>query len=164
MFRVRSQARFAVRATQRSTRRRASVMVETACCLAFVLLPLTMGIVQYGVILSAMSQLDQLSRDAGRYASVHAGEINFDSSDTTTGSLKYYVKSITDGKTVIPWADISSNIVVTPAGTSAAPRVSGQPVTVAITYSLKKKFFLANFPGMNMLPQSYTSRATFVLE
>lgn len=159
MFRVRSQARLSLR----HTRRRASVMVETALCLAFVLLPLTVGVVQYGIVISAMSQLDQLSRDAGRYASVHAGEANFDSSETTAGSLKNYVKAMTD-KTVIPWADIDDAIVVTPAGTAAAPRVSGQGITVAITYGLKKKFFLTNFPGMNNLPQSYTAKSTFIME
>ncbi|BCM93407.1 hypothetical protein IAD21_05298 [Abditibacteriota bacterium] len=139
-------------------------MVETALCVTFVLLPLTMGIVQYGVILSAMHQLDHFGREGARYASVHGGEANFDSSETTAGSLKAYLKSMIDGKSTILWADVSNNIVVTPAYGASTPRTSGQPITVAITYSMKKKFFLATFPGMGNLTQTYVARSTFVLE
>lgn len=152
---------FRTRSRFRSLKRRASVMVETSLCLAFILLPITLGVVQYGIILSAMHQLDQLAREGGRYASVHAGEINFDSSETTSGSLRNYLKGIADGKGVIPWSDISSGITASPA---LGSRTSGQPLTVTITYSLKKKFFLASFPGMGFLSQTYTAKSTFVME
>ncbi len=139
-------------------------MIETALCVTFILLPLTVGVVQYGVILSTMHQLDQLSREGARYAAVHAGESNFDSAENVAGSLKAYLKTISDGKTVVLWDDIKNNITVTPAKNATPPRTSGQPVTVTISYFMKKKMFMASFPGMGGLAQTYNSRSTFVLE
>lgn len=139
-------------------------MIETALCVTFVLVPLTMGVVQYGVILSAQHQLDHYAREGGRYAAVHAGEAVFDSSESTDGSLKNYLKDMVSGKGVIPWADISNNITVNPAYGATTPRTSGQPISVTITYNMKKKYFLATFPGIGNMAQTYTATSTFVLE
>lgn len=91
-------------------RRGASVIVETAMCMTFVLLPLTIGGLQFGVVLSTSNQLEQVSREGARYAAVHAFDANFGANENTQGSLKYYLKNLVVAqRTAIRWSDISGN-------------------------------------------------------
>ena len=144
--------------TRRS--RRASVLVETALCLAFVLLPLTLGILQFGVIMSTANQVEQLTRDGGRWAAVHAQSTNFDSDENTSGSLKNYMKTQTAGLTTVKWSDLT--ITVTP---SASSRAVGNPLVVTVTYPMTKKLFIGTqFPGLSRWNTNYTTKATFVME
>ncbi len=140
--------------------RRASVLVETSLCLAFILMPLTLGILQFGVIMSTTNQVEQLARDGGRWAAVHAQSTNFDSDENTSGSWKYYMKGQTAGLTTIKWSDLT--VTVTP---SASSRVVGQALVMTVTYPMTKKLFIGSqFPGLSRWNGNYTTKATFVME
>ena len=48
------------------------VFIELCVCLLFVLVPLTMGLFQYGILIKTTLALNNLSREVGRYAAVNA--------------------------------------------------------------------------------------------
>lgn len=129
------------RAQLRRRRRGGSTLVETALCLAFVLLPLALGGMQFGLVLTTTHALQEVSREAGRFAAIHYGEQTFDGADTQgdaanqDSSLNNYLKNVARANK-IPWDDIKGNIVVTPP---AGARFSGQPITVSISYPMKKR-------------------------
>ena len=179
--------RFAVRpratsvSALRRTRRRGSTLVETALCLIFVLLPLLLGGLQFGLVLTTTHALQQVSREAGRFAAVHYGEPTFDGSDSqgntagTDPSLKNYIRAVAEDNG-IPWNDIKDKITVSPATGS---RTSGQPITVTINYPMNKRSILGK-PGkqailffapknggnmsLNFLNQDYPVASTFVMQ
>ncbi len=169
------------RARRRSARRGGSTLVETALCLAFILLPLLLGGLQFGLVLTTTQALEQVSREAGRFAAVHYGESTFDSNENqgnaanSDPSLKNYVRKVAQNNG-IPWNDIKDNIKVTPAFGS---RSSGQAITVTIKYPMNKRSILGQ-PGkkailyfapanggnstLNFLSKDYTVASTFVMQ
>lgn len=175
------QNRRALRAASHRQRRGGSTLVETALCLIFILLPLLLGGLQFGLVLTTTHALQQISREAGRFAAVHYGEPTFDSGDSqgnTSGadpSLKHYIRQVADDNG-IPWNDIKDKITVSPA---VGSRSSGQPITVTIDYPMNKRSILGG-PGkqvtmyfapanggnspLNFLNQDYTVASTFVMQ
>ena len=169
------------RLVSRHMRRKGSTLVETALCLIFVLLPLLLGGLQFGLVLTTTHALQQVSREAGRFAAVHYGEATFDSADTqgnvagSDPSLKYYIRAVAEDND-IPWNDIKDKITVSPA---TGARNSGQPITVTISYPMNKRSILGR-PGkqailffapknggnspLNFLNQDYTVSSTFVMQ
>lgn len=172
-------------------RRRGSTLVETALCLAFVLLPLALGGMQFGLVLTTTHALQEVSREAGRFAAVHYGEGTFDGADTQgdganqDSSLKNYLRDVAKANK-IPWDDIKNSIAVSP-GTGA--RFSGQPITVSITYPMRKRsiigqlgFWKETTPGdaadgrinnsvkpdtplsLSVLSKDYTVSSTFLMQ
>ena len=159
-------------------RRGGSTLIETALCLTFILLPLLLGGLQFGLVLTTTNALEQVSREAGRYAAMHYGEPTFDSNENqgnTAGSdrsLKNYVRIVAEDND-IPWNDIKDKITVSPASGS---RSSGQPITVTIKYPMSKRsilgqpatlFFAPTAGGnlkLNFLSQDYTVASTFVMQ
>ena len=127
-------------------RRGGSTLLETALCLIFVLLPLCLGGLQFAMVLTTTHALQEVSREAGRFAALHYGEPTFDGSENQgngnggadPASLKNYLKSVAKSNK-IPWDDIKNNIVVTPG---VGARAAGQPITVKITYPMKKRAIL----------------------
>lgn len=162
-------------------RRGGSTLVETALCLIFILLPMALGGLQFGLVLTTTHALQEVSREAGRFAAVHYGESTFDGADTQgdsgddVPSLKNYLRDVAKANK-IPWDDIKNNIVVTP---DAGSRSSGQPITVAITYPMNKRSILGK-PGktamlffapsnggstpLNFLNRDYTVSSTFIMQ
>jgi len=121
-------------------RRSAQTLVETAILLTTVLLPITLGSIQYGAILSAQQALAQISREGGRYLAIHATE------STADANTKDYVQQIA-ASTVINPADLPDaniNIAMVP---STATRASGNTIALTLTYSMKKKIFLGKLPS-----------------
>lgn len=101
-------------------RRGASVIVETAMCMTLVLLPLSLGTLQFGVILSSGNQIEQVAREGARYAAVHAFDVSFNGDENTNGSLRFYLKNLVVlQRTAIPWKDLG--------GTPRAPYTSTNP-------------------------------------
>jgi len=148
-------------------RRGASVIVETAMCMTFVLLPLTIGGLQFGVVMSASNQLEQVSREGARWSAVHAFDANFGADEYTAGSLKSYLKNLVVAQhTAIKWSDIAGNprpvhvdsstpvstgfvqVLYNSAGTSSSYIVgtpqSGQSVSVRIVYPMARKMFIGS--------------------
>ncbi len=158
-------------ATPTAAKRHAGqTLVETALILVVVLLPLTLGIIQFGLIFNATNTMTQIAREAGRYAAVHCKEATFDGPDTAPaagaqGSLKFYLKTVAD-QTGIKWDSIKDSVVVTPA--TPATRTKGDAVTVSVTYPMKNKVFLGSLstiaPVLSKLDDPYTSKSTFVVE
>ncbi len=162
----------------RRRRRRGSTLVETALCLIFVLLPVLLGGLQFGLVLTTTHALEQVSREAGRFAASHYGETTFNSDEnqgsaaSADPSLKYYVRAVaTDNG--IPWNDIKDKINVSPA---PGQRSSGQPITVSITYPMKKRSILGSLGSLPFAPDNggalqlgflskdYTVASTFIME
>ena len=168
--------------TSRHSRRSGSTLIETALCLSFILLPLLLGGLQFGLVLTTTQALEQVSRESGRFAAVHYGEGTFDGADTqgnaagSDPSLLNYVKRVSEANG-IPWNDIKSNVKVSP--NSKASRYSGQPITVTITYPMNKRSILGK-PGqkailyfspsnggnstLDFLSKDYTVASTFVMQ
>ena len=130
------------------SRRRGSTLLETALCLGFVLLPLTLGGLQFGLVLTTTQALEQVSREAGRFASLHGTETTFMNAETQGDnsnddpSLKHYLRDVARENNV-PWNDIKNSITVTPT-----TRILGQPVTVSITYPMRKRSILGSLGFM----------------
>ncbi|RYX84361.1 pilus assembly protein [bacterium] len=157
-------------------RRGASVIVETALCLTIVILPTSLGILQYGIVMNASNQVEQIAREGGRFAAVHCLEPTFDGSETQASppSLRYYLKNnIVKNKTTIAWADIDG-AVRTGAGTegyiqvtpsTVAARVSGQAISVKVCYPMSRKIFVGKVvPGVSTLSNDYNTTSTFNIE
>ncbi|HEX8551107.1 MAG TPA: TadE family protein [Abditibacteriaceae bacterium] len=51
--------------------RRGAVLVEAAAATLFLLIPLLVGIIQFGLFYSATNALSQATREGGRYAAVY---------------------------------------------------------------------------------------------
>ena len=154
-----------------SKRRRGAALVETALCLTFVLLPVTLGGFQFAMIYMTQHSLQQIARESTRWAAVHYADDDFNGPATKGDaprnasqpngpredrSLLNYIKSQAAANG-IAWKDISGerinkknaadagepggSIVVTP---DAAQRVSGQPITIIITYPMRQRSFLGS--------------------
>lgn len=154
----------------RSGRRYGQAIIETALAVIFVLLPLLLGMIQYGMINNATATMTQLAREGARFAALHANDNGVDAVTGTTDSpddkIRNHIQKATSG-TSIPWVDIKDNIVITPSIGSRTPPPGSTAtidITVTITYPLKNKFFIpASFPGLSQL-QSYTTSGTMVIE
>ena len=167
----------------RRARRGGATLLETTVCLIFVLLPLLLGGLQFGLILTTTHALEQISREAGRFAAVHYAESTFDGSasqgdnSSDPPSLRNYIKQVS-ADNGIPYNDISGvsvggkpalgGIEVTPA---AASRESGQLITVKITYPMRKRVIVGKLPfvngdsqSMGMFLSDYVVASSFLME
>ncbi len=158
------------------SRRGAAVIVETALCLALVILPTSIGILQFGIVMNASNQIEQIAREGGRFASVHCLEPTFDGDENQANppSLRYYLKnSVVANKTTIAWTDLDGP-VRTGAGTdgyvqvtpsTVAARVAGQAVSVTVVYPMARKIFTGKIvAGITTLDNDYKATSTFVVE
>lgn len=154
----------------RSGKRYGQAIIETALAIILVLLPLLLGMIQYGLINNATATMTQLAREGARFAAIHANDNGVDAvtgtADGPDDKIRNHIQKATAG-TSIPWTDIKDNIVISPAmgsRTTASGSTATIDITVTITYPLKNKFFIpANFPGLSQL-QSYTTASTMVIE
>ena len=136
--------------------RRGQATVEMALAVV-VLLLITMGILQYGIIMNATLTLSQIARDGARYAGIKAGDPG-----TTDNMLKDYIRTVCASTTIDP-ADLpNTRIFITPPPGSRNP---GQPVTVTLRYPMNKKVFIPiSFPGLSRMNGDYEKTATMIIE
>ena len=111
------------RANARNPRRRGSVLIETAAAVLFLLVPLFLGIVQFGIYYGATNVLSQVSREGGRYAAVYG------LTQPDNFIKDYMIQVGSQGNVPITRA----NITILPA---AASRVKFTPLTVTVSYNL----------------------------
>lgn len=152
-----------IRNSRRLRSRRGQTIVETALVLTGILLPLTLGLLQFGIVYNGVNTLQHVAREAGRFAAVHATETTFDNSDTQSNpaSLKNYVKTVCASSGSIKYTDLT--ITVDPADID--DRKPGQPITVKIVYPMSKKIFIGKaLPGLSSLSRNYAVSSTFLLE
>jgi len=176
-----SVSRSRILALPRRSRRRASVIVETALCMTLILLPTTLGILQYGVVMSSSNQVEQIAREGARFAAVHCLEPTFDGDENQANppSLRYYLKNnVVKNKTTIAWSDIDGPvrtsdpnaigvqdgfIQVTPGSVGA--RTAGTAVSVKVCYPMKRKIFTGKItPNIGNLDNDYNAVSTFNIE
>ena len=169
------------------SRRRGSVMIEAALVSVFVLIPLTLAIIQYGIIFNATNTLSQVTREGARAAAVFALKTAAQNPGISQNSDQYIVSriqaaaaptSLDMSDAAIARGDVS--ISITPAmnaGTST-PRVKGQPIQVAISYNMRRKYFFpwlsGGGPGTDangkattsfaVMPMVITRTATMMIE
>lgn len=135
--------------------RRGSTLIEFALVLPILLL-LTMGILQYGLIMNATNTLSQITREGARYAAINPGSGSADDNQ----KIKDYISSVC-APTTIRYSDIQNGIVIaTPDGVNKGNRIS-----VTITYPMSRKRFLpARFFGVTIFASNYTTVSTFAIE
>ncbi|MCS6863337.1 MAG: pilus assembly protein [Abditibacteriales bacterium] len=131
-------------------RQRGATLVEFALVITFLLI-LSLLIIQYGVIMNTAITLSHLSREGARYAAVRPG---------TDAAIRSYIQTATPG--LIKYSDMT--ITITPAEGSST-RVSGNPITVTITYNMQRKLFLpSTFFGIPIFSPTYSTKATMLIE
>lgn len=137
---------------QRNDRRRkiGSVIVETALILPM-LMALTLGIVQYGIILNASNALTQIARESARAAAL---------SPYSDVNIRANVKAQC-AKTAILYSDISNVGIDPPLGS----RVAGGSITVSLTYPMSRKVFLpSTVLGAPIFNTTVTQSGSYLIE
>lgn len=109
-------------------KRRGAAIVEMAFVVV-ILLSLTMGILQWGLIMNASISVTNLSREGARFAAVNHANGN--------DQIENYVK------TNVPPGINADDLTVAISPAEGTPeRVSGQAITVSVSYNMSKKLFL----------------------
>ncbi len=146
-----------LRGSSKHQRRRGQAILELAI-VCTVLLLLTLGLVQYGLLANANVTLSNLAREGVRYAAVHATEAN---SDT---AIKNHVVEMA---AATPLRAITANDVTISPDPTSTDRASGKPVTVSVSYNMRRKFIFplpANFPGLSNYGTRTTRSSIMVIE
>ncbi len=141
-----------------SKRRGGQTLVETALVISAILLPLTVAILQFGIVLNATNTLTQLAREGGRYAAVRH----------TDAEIRQYIADSAVGTGIRvtdlrPPAAPDSRIIIEMLPNTAA-RTAGNAIQVRINYPMSNKIFLGRFPGISLIKPTYVAQSTFVLE
>ncbi len=127
-----------------------SVIVEFALILPMLLL-LTFGILQYGIIMNASNSLTQISREGARFAALNPSDDD---------KIKTRIQAVCS-TTPIKYSDLK--IDINPP--LAAARTSGTAVTVTVTYPMSKKVFLPKkLFGANIFASDMAQSSTFLVE
>lgn len=145
--------------------RRGQALVEFAFVVT-VLLMLTMGLMQYGLLFNTSSSLTNIAREGARYAAVRGTEAG------SGPNIRNYVREVA-AKFGIPATALPDNRIIIemvngPNG-QPLPQSSGNPIRVRVIYDMRQRFFLPYsgrnaFPGLAQFDDSYESSATMVLE
>lgn len=144
---------------QRS-RRHGQALVELAF-VTTILLSLTMGLIQWGMIYNASISLTNIARDGARYAAVHGTESNVEA------LVEDYVQTRLVVGTAIPASALpDANITVSFPNTNAT---SGQPIRVSVEYDMRRKFILPSgkwgfLADTNNRWSRFTTTATMMIE
>ncbi len=150
---------------KRTSQRRGVVMIEFCIAFFFIFLPLCMALLQYGMIIQATLAMNNLSREAGRYASVNS----LNAKDDT--DLKNYITSNALGLGIVI-KDPTNDIVISPKYNdplaATKTRVRYNPITISITYNLNPRSFLQSpFTAVFHIPifrSNYTTSVVMVMQ
>ena len=112
------------RSAQQNTKltiiRRGQALVEMAL-VAIILILLTTGIIQYGLLYNTTVQLTNVAREGARYAGIHGNE------DDVTATTRNYIRTkVIVGTSISAAALPDANITVTKTSTAG----KGDPITV----------------------------------
>ena len=127
-------------------RRRGQAMVETGFVIV-ILLVVSLGLLQYGMVYSGSLALNNLAREGARYAAVRS--LSTPDDTTLKNAVVAYLKTRAAGTIVNQNALDSSTVNVV-----RAQNVAGQEIRVRLTYNLKNKSFA---PDLFPLPQRYAT-------
>lgn len=176
------------RQSARSMRRRGVAVVEAALCLIFVLLPVTLGGFQFAMIFITQHALQQIARESARYAAVHYNDDAFDDDvdqGDTAGedrSLKNIMRAQAAANG-ISWNEINGTLLpgnlrggMTVSPASRTQRSSGQPITITVTYPMKRRALLGSLffkdentkkispMSLGFLQSNFTATSTTLME
>ena len=134
----------------KARRRGGAVLVEAAAATLFLLIPLLIGIIQFGLFYSSTNALSQATREGGRYAAVYGLATTDNAAIPGNETSDEYIKDR------IIQAGNSGNIVIARSDITIMPPRTGraqyQPITVTVGYDLNKKrivrFFNFFSPGV----------------
>jgi len=117
------------RVDTRNSRRRGSILLEAVFAVLFLLVPLVLGIIQFGIYYGATNVLSQVSREGGRYAAVYGTSTAMTGAQVDDFIKTYMVQVGQNGNVTIS----KSNITISPA---YAARARYSPITVTVSYNL----------------------------
>ncbi len=127
-------------------RQRGQAIVETGFVIV-ILLVVSLGLVQYGMIYNGALTLNNLTREGARYASVHSLTVPDDSNLKT--QVVAYLRTRANNTTINQNAINSASVIV-----ERPVNEAGREIRVRVNYNLTTKSFAPNlFP----LPARYTS-------
>ena len=142
-------------------RRRGATLVEAAVVVP-VLLLLTLGLVQFGLVYNAMLTLNNLAREGARYASVRANDLG----NTPEGREKLreqvgtYLMQRSKGTAVDPRSLSTAGMRI-----EAPSLTSNSPVRVVITYNMiANKSFIPKLIPMPANLARYEASAVNLIE
>jgi Flp pilus assembly protein TadG len=157
----------------RHLRHQGQALIEMAL-VVIVLLFLTLGLIQYGLLANAKITMANLSREGARFAAVNGtrqtaygpgrvqdnGEAKFNP-DSIRGRVLYIASS-----TTLNDMDDSNILIDPPSYDPKNPPTSGKTlISVTISYNLSRKLILpSSFPGLNRFTGQTQTKATMVLE
>lgn len=141
------------------------------------------GVIQYGMILHAMTTCDQYAREGARETMEHWADPAYNNtSSTTTGTFTNFMSGVSTSSN-IPYSKITTWIylpttsgVYSATGTTLTPisnstctssctsLVSGEIFTVEVKYDMTQQYvFYGLVPGLQD-PFTYTSKVSMVAE
>jgi len=146
-------------------RRRGSVALEFILIAPF-LIWITFAVCEYGIVINTISTINQLARDGGRYAAIHATESTAYMDGKTANSIRTFIEFESQQTSVkLTQAMESQSVppirlgIIDPDPThtttygkfiDATPRAPGTPVAVAITYDMSKRVWGSGIvPGLS---------------
>ena len=149
---------------RRAQRRRASTLVEFALIVPMLLL-LTMGMIQGGIILNAHISLSNLVRDVGRYAAIHGTDVG------ANADIRNY--AVDKGRNLNLTIRPQDVIIGSPANGEPKENTAAQKTNrvkyvtqlpIAIKCDISGRVFLPpNFMGAQMMPGGVLSVDTTVV-
>lgn len=109
-------------------RRRGAILIEAALVTIAIVIPLLVGIIQFGIYYTATNGLTSAAREGARYAAVYGMR-----PDLTDTIIKQHVVD----------AGLAGNIILTTNDVTITPvktaRTQYTPVTVTVSYNLNAK-------------------------
>jgi Flp pilus assembly protein TadG len=161
--------------TPTEKRRRGAVLVETVLCIPFLVVMLA-GVIQYGMLLHAMTTCDQYAREGARETMEHWSDPAFNNtSSTTSGTFANFMSGIATSSNM-PYSKVTTWIyipttggVYSATGTTLTPisnstctssctsLASGEIFYVQVQYDMTQQYvFYGLVPG---LPASWPYKA-----
>ena len=128
-----------------------AILVEFMFVSVFLLIML-FGIIQYGIIISSLNTLQQVTREGARYYTVHFNDSN-DTAETTS-----YMQTVAQGS-FLTNNDILNDVSITAPGNGTLQIAS--PVQVMMSYDMSRRTYFGGFvpgvkTGTNIVKRSTT--------
>lgn len=129
---TRSACNHAGRSEKLVSRWGGQAVVEMAL-VSVILIVLSMGIIQYGMLYNTTLQLTNAAREGARFAGIHGKE------DDVESKTRDYIRDKVITSTSITKAALPANKIQVTMASNAG---KGDPISVEITYDMTRKFFL----------------------
>ena len=134
-----------------TARRRGAAIVETAF-VVIILLTLSLGLIQWGILFNTSIAVTNLSREGARYAAVHYGNGNDD--------IKFYIESN------LPPGIRKEHLTIAISPPEGSPdREKGKSIHVTLDYDMSKKLFLPKQAfGVTFFSGKYRAEGQMMME